>query len=73
MPVRDQAKLFESFVVTLIRVFVWLIFPGTAYNFIFRNALQNHAIVCGYGAGGTFAARERVAGGLKPRPGPMWC
>lgn len=78
VPVSDQAKLFESFVVTPIRVFVWLIFLGTAYDFVFRNsidrirtamirnALKNHTIVCGYGAGGTFAARELVAGGLKP-------
>lgn len=78
VPVTDQAKLFESFVVTPIRVFVWLIFLGTAYDFIFRNsidrirtamlrnALKDHTIVCGFGAGGHFAARELVAGGLKP-------
>ena len=78
VPVSDQAKLFESFVVTPIRVFVWLIFLGTAYDFVFRNsidrirtamirnALKHHTIVCGYGAGGTFAARELVAGGIKP-------
>jgi voltage-gated potassium channel len=78
VPVSDQAKLFESFVVTPIRVFVWLIFLGTAYDFVFRNsldrirtamirnALKHHTIVCGYGAGGTFAARELVASGIKP-------
>ena len=78
VPVSDQAKLFESFVVTPIRVFVWLIFLGTAYDFVFRNsidrirtamirnALKHHTIVCGFGAGGQFAARELVAGGTKP-------
>lgn len=78
VPVSDQAKLFESFVVTPIRVFVWLIFLGTAYDFIFRNsidrirtamirnALKDHTIICGFGAGGHFAARELVAGGTKP-------
>ena len=78
VPVSDQAKLFESFVVTPIRVFVWLIFLGTAYDFVFRNsidrirtamirnALKNHTIICGFGAGGHFAARELVAGGMKP-------
>ncbi|MEJ6011304.1 potassium channel family protein [Novosphingobium aquae] len=77
VPISDQAKLFESFVVTPIRVFVWLIFLGTAYDFVFRNSidrirsamirnsLKNHTIICGYGAGGTFAARELVAGGAK--------
>ncbi len=75
VPVSDQAKLFESFVVTPIRVFVWLIFLGTAYDFVFRNSidrirsamirnsLKDHTIICGYGAGGTFVARELVAGG----------
>lgn len=78
VPISDTAKLFESFVVTPIRVFVWLIFLGTAYDFVFRNSidrirtamirnsLKNHTIVCGFGAGGTFAARELVAGGMKP-------
>ncbi len=78
VPVSDQAKLFESFVVTPILVFVWLIFLGTAYDFVFRNsidrirtamirnALKHHTIVCGFGAGGQFAARELVAGGTKP-------
>lgn len=62
IPVSDQAKLFESFVVTPIRVFVWLIFLGTAYDFAFRSVLERirtvmirdglkkHTIVCGYGA-----------------------
>lgn len=78
VPITDRAKLFESFVVTPIRVFVWLIFLGTAYDFVFRNsidrirtvmirnALKDHTIVCGYGAGGAFAARELVAGGIRP-------
>ncbi|PLK27960.1 potassium transporter TrkA [Novosphingobium sp. TH158] len=78
VPISDQAKLFESFVVTPIRVFVWLIFLGTAYDFVFRNSidrirtamirnsLKDHTIICGYGAGGSFAARELVAGGVRP-------
>lgn len=78
VPVSNQAKLFESFVVTPIRVFVWLIFLGTAYDFVFRNsidrirtamirnALKDHTIICGFGAGGHFAARELVAGGTRP-------
>lgn len=78
VPVTNEAKLFAALVVTPIRVFVWLIFLGTAYDFIFknsidrirtamiRNALKHHTIVCGYGAGGTFAARELVASGIKP-------
>jgi voltage-gated potassium channel len=78
VPVSDQAKLFESFVVTPIRVFVWLIFLGTAYDFVFkrviermrtamiRKALKNHTILCGFGAGGAFAARELICSGVNP-------
>lgn len=78
IPVSDVAKLFESFVVTPIRVFVWLIFLGTAYDFIFkrtidrirtamiRNSLKDHTIICGFGAGGTFAVRELLCSGIRP-------
>ena len=37
VPVTQQARLFDTFVVTPIRLFVWLIFLGTAYDFLLKN------------------------------------
>lgn len=79
VPVSDTTKLFESFFVTPIRIFVWLVFLGTAYHFVFRNTwhrwrmsriqkmLQNHIIVCGYGTSGSEAVRELIARGIDPK------
>lgn len=75
VPVTDAARLFDAFVVTPVRVFIWLIFLGTAYDFVFkrtferirtamiRQTLSGHTIICGFGASGEFAARELLCGG----------
>lgn len=78
VPVTDRARLFDTFVVTPVRIFVWLIFLGTAYTFLFKNTwerwrmariqreLQNHTIVCGYGATGAEAVAELLRRGCPP-------
>ncbi len=78
VPVTDRARLFDTFIVTPVRVFVWIIFLGTAYTFVLRstwerirtrmigNRLKRHSIVCGYGASGAFAANELILSGHKP-------
>lgn len=78
VPVTDAARMFDTFVVTPIRIFVWLLFLGTAYDFYLRNSLQRirtamirknlsgHTVICGYGAKGEYAAQELLAGGSKP-------
>ena len=70
VPVTDRARMFDTFVVTPVRIFVWLIFLGSAYSFILRNTwerwrmaavqrrLTDHTIICGYGALGAEAAAE---------------
>jgi len=77
VPVTDRARLFDTLVVTPIRVFVWLIFLGTAYTFVLRHtwerfrtrmvqrALHGHHIVCGFGHGGEAAVRELLRQGTK--------
>lgn len=79
VPVTSQARLFDTFIVTPIRLFVWLIFLGTAYTFVFQktweriktrmiaNTLQNHYIVCGFGAGGEAAVTELIRQGVSPK------
>jgi voltage-gated potassium channel len=78
VPVTDQARMFDTFVVTPIRLFIWLIFLGSAYDFIFKRLwdrwrmqkiqrdLKNHIIVCGYGTTGTATVDELCRGGTDP-------
>jgi len=78
VPVTEQARMFDTFVVTPIRLFVWLIFLGTAYEFLLRHVWENwrmsriqdrlhgHVIVAGYGASGSEAVRELVRRGAPP-------
>lgn len=79
VPVSPEARLFEALLVTPIRLFVWLIFLGTAYNLFLRNILyrwrmariqadlHNHIIVTGFGTSGQEAVNELLARGTDPR------
>jgi voltage-gated potassium channel len=40
-PVTERARMFDALVVTPIRIFVVLIFVGTAYNFVFKRTWDN--------------------------------
>ncbi|WP_082543406.1 potassium channel family protein [Sphingomonas sp. Leaf339] len=79
VPVSDAARMFDTFVVTPIRIFVFLIFLGSAYSFMLRQGwerwrmdlirreLTGHVIVCGYGKSGTAAVAELLERGHDPR------
>lgn len=78
VPVSDRARMFDTFVVTPVRLFVWIIFLGTAYTLVLkstwdqirtgmiRKGLNNHIIVYGYGATGEAAVTELLRQGEKP-------
>jgi len=78
VPVSDAARMFDTFVVTPIRLFVWLIFLGTAYSFFLergwqqlrtrmtQRTLNDHVVVCGYGTSGAAAVEELLAQGVGP-------
>jgi voltage-gated potassium channel len=75
VPVSNQARMFDAFVVTPIRIFFVLIFIGTAYTFVFRRtwdkwrmskiqaSLTGHVVVAGFGTSGSEAVDELVARG----------
>ena len=75
VPVTDRARMFDTFVVTPIRLFLWLIFLGTAYSFVLKRTsekwhmariqrtLSGHVVITGYGGRGAAAARELIARG----------
>ena len=76
VPVTDRAKLIDTFFITPIRLFVWLLFLGTAYDFLLRgwwdkrrmrmiqNNLTDHFVLVGYGKTGRQAAGELIARGV---------
>jgi len=78
VPVSERARLIDAFLITPIRLFVWLIFLGTAYNFLFQRSwdkwrmamiqknLHDHIIVAGYGSSGCKAVAELIARGTDP-------
>jgi voltage-gated potassium channel len=70
VPVSSTARLIDAFFVTPVRIFVWFIFIGTAYQLLIQRLLEDwrmtrlqsdlhdHVIVCGYGNSGAIAAAE---------------
>jgi voltage-gated potassium channel len=78
IPVSDQARLIDAFFVTPVRIFVWFIFLGTAYQLIIQRLieewrmtrlqrdLQDHVVLCGYGDSGSIAAGELLLRGWEP-------
>jgi voltage-gated potassium channel len=79
VPVTPRARLIDALVVTPVRIVVWFLFLGTAYQLIVRqymeeyrmatlqSALNGHVIVCGFGNTGTAAVKELLAKGSDPR------
>ena len=77
-PVTERARMFDAIVVTPIRIFVVLIFVGTAYNFVFKrtwdkwrmkliqNNLHDHIVIAGFGTSGKEAVLELLARGTSP-------
>lgn len=75
VPVSDRARLVDAFLVTPIRIFIWFIFLGTAYQMVFQklmedyrmsnlhDQLKDHIVICGYGVTGRVAAKELLAQG----------
>ena len=71
VPVTERARMFDALVVTPIRIFVVLIFLGTAYNFVLQKTwdrwrmkilqrnLNDHIVVVGFGRIG-FRSGERA-------------
>jgi voltage-gated potassium channel len=78
VPVSETARLIDAFFVTPVRVFIWLIFLGTAYQLVvqrfieewrmlrLQRELRDHVILCGYGHSGSIAAGELIMRGWDP-------
>ncbi len=79
VPVSTEARMFDAFVVTPIRIFLLLIFIGSAYLFVARNYweafvmkriqrdLCDHVVVTGFGVKNRRAVEELVNLEVNPR------
>ena len=78
VPVSERARLIDAFLITPIRLFIWLIFLGTAFDLLFKRSweklrmkqiqkkLCDHVIIAGFGRSGSKAAEELLAKGVRP-------
>ena len=76
VPVSTRARLLDALVITPIRLGIWILFLGTAYQLIIRQYLEGyrmaklqetlsrHIIICGFGHTGMSAAKELMARGV---------
>ena len=78
IPVDERARIVDALFITPVRIFIWFIFLGTAYQLVIqkvvegfrmarlRDRLEGHVIICGFGETGRVAAREIVGKGTSP-------
>ncbi|MDT7043905.1 potassium channel family protein [Candidatus Nitronereus thalassa] len=78
VPITPQSRLFDAFVITPIRMFIWMLFLGTAYQLALkqfaegyrmakvRASLEQHVVVCGIGYTGLATIKELLAKGTNP-------
>ncbi len=77
VPVTTRARLLDALVITPIRLGVWFLFLGTAYQLIIRQymegyrmaklqaTLNQHVIICGFGHTGMSTTKELLARGAQ--------
>ena len=75
VPISDRARLIDAFLITPIRIFLWLIFLGTAAEFLLKRSWENwrmrriqhtldgHVVLAGFGRSGQNALAELLAAG----------
>lgn len=75
VPVSERARLIDAFLITPIRMFLWLIFLGTAAEFLFKRSWENwrmqriqqslrgHVVLAGFGRSGQNALSELLTAG----------
>lgn len=76
VPVTERARLIDAFLLTPIRLFIWLIFLGTAVDLVFKRSwerwrmkriqreLCRHVVIAGFGRTGSKVAKQLVADGV---------
>ncbi|MDP6155226.1 MAG: potassium channel family protein [Candidatus Thermoplasmatota archaeon] len=72
VPVTERARMVDAFIITPVRMLVWVLFIGTAYQFVIQRfweeyrmnrllkKLKGHVIIAGYGSTGAATVNELV-------------
>lgn len=75
VPIEPHTRVIDALFITPVRIFIWFIFLGTAYQLVIqkvledyrmaqlRDRLNDHVIIIGFGETGRVAAREVVSKG----------
>jgi voltage-gated potassium channel len=70
VPVTEEARMFDAFIITPIRILVWIMMIGTAYQLVMQNQwedfkvnrilkkMKDHIIIVGYGSTGVATLKE---------------
>jgi len=70
VPVTEEARMFDAFIITPIRILVWILMIGTAYQLVMQNQwedfkvnrilkkMKDHIIIVGYGSTGIATLKE---------------
>jgi voltage-gated potassium channel len=78
VPVSERARLIDAFLLTPIRLFIWLIFLGTAFDLVLKRSwerwrmkqiqreLCEHIVVAGFGRTGSKVAQQLLDSGVLP-------
>lgn len=79
VPVTERARMIDAFLLTPIRLFIWLLFLGTALDLLLKRVwerwrmtriqegLSGHIVLAGFGKNGSTAAAELLKGGARPQ------
>ena len=72
VPITEQARMFDAFLITPVRIIVWILLIGTAYQFVIQNQWdqfkmdramkkkKGHVILVGYGTTGSATIKELI-------------
>ncbi len=72
VPTSEEARMFDTLIITPVRIAVWVLFIGTAYQLVIQNnwerfkmnralkKMKGHVIVAGYGTTGAAAIDELI-------------
>jgi voltage-gated potassium channel len=75
VPITEEARLFDALIITPVRIVVWVLFIGTAYQLVIQRywerykmnqalkKMKGHVILTGYGTTGVATVKELMLNG----------
>jgi voltage-gated potassium channel len=75
VPITEEARMFDALIITPVRIVVWVLLIGTAYQLVIQNywerykmktalsKMKGHVIVAGFGTTGVATVKELITNG----------